>query len=53
MKYKQSEVKQEQIEWRRDKVLDLSSMGHTEMEIAKVLQVCCATVHRELPYLCR
>jgi hypothetical protein len=34
MKYEQSEVKQEQIEWRRDKVLDLSSKGHSEREIA-------------------
>jgi hypothetical protein len=51
MKYKQSEVKQEQIEWRRDKVLDLSSKGHTEREIAKVLQVCCATVHRDITIL--
>jgi hypothetical protein len=51
MKHKQSEVKQEQIEWRRDKVLDLSSKGHTEREIAKVLQVCCATIHRDLTIL--
>jgi hypothetical protein len=53
MKHKQSEIKQEQIDWRRDKVLDLSSKGHTEREIAKTLQVCCATVHRDIEQLRR
>ena len=51
MKHNRSAVKQEQIDWRHDKVLDLSSKGHTEMEIATTLQVCCATVHRDFEQL--
>ncbi|MFZ0742547.1 MAG: hypothetical protein WAM54_13220 [Nitrososphaeraceae archaeon] len=33
-----SEMKQQQIDWRRAKVLDLSSQGYTEREIAEELQ---------------
>ena len=53
MKHNRSAVKQEPIDWRHDKVLDLSSKGHTEMEIVTTLQVCCATVHREFEQLRR
>jgi hypothetical protein len=51
MKYKPSEAKQEQIQWRRDKVLELSSKGHSEREIASVLQISPATAHRDIACL--
>ena len=35
MKQMTSEMKQQQIEWRRAKVLELSSQGYTEIEIAR------------------
>ena len=42
---------QQQIEWRKSQVLELSSQGYTEREIASRLQVHCTTVHRDLVYL--
>lgn len=39
---------QQQIEWRKSQVLELSSQGYTEREIASRLQVHCTTVHRDL-----
>jgi IS30 family transposase len=42
---------QQQIEWRKSQVLELSSQGYTEREIAGRLQVHCTTVHRDLAYL--
>jgi IS30 family transposase len=42
---------QQQIEWRKSQVLELSSRGYTEREIATTLQVHCTTVHRDLVYL--
>ena len=42
---------QQQIEWRKSQVLELSSRGYTEREIASTLQVHCTTVHRDLVYL--
>ena len=42
---------QQQIEWRKSQVLELSSRGYTEREIATTLQVHCTTVHRDLAYL--
>src|SRR5215208_3913747 len=45
-------MKQQQIEWRRAKVLELSSQGYSEREIAEKLQpIASATVHRDLVYL--
>jgi transposase len=37
---------QQQIEWRKSQVIELSSRGNTEREIASTLQVHCTTVHR-------
>jgi DNA-binding NarL/FixJ family response regulator len=34
-----SKLQQQQIDWRRSRVLELSAEGHTEREIANVLQV--------------
>jgi transcriptional regulator len=42
---------QQQIEWRKSQVLELSSQGYTEREIASRLQVHCTAVHRDLVYL--
>ena len=47
-----SEMKQQQIDWRRAKVLELSSQGYTEREIAEELQpIAPATIHRDLVHL--
>lgn len=51
MKFKPSEAKQEQIQWRKDKVLELSSKGYSEREITSVLQISPATAHRDIVYL--
>jgi predicted transcriptional regulator len=41
----------EQIEWRRAKVLDLSSQGYSQHEIATELQIAKGTVSSDLAYL--
>ena len=41
----------ERLEWRRNKVLELSSQGHSQPEIAAILQVGLGTVNRDLSYL--
>ena len=51
MKHKQSDMKQEEIRWRRDKILELSSRGNSEREIAATLQISPATAHRDIAYL--
>ena len=43
--------KSEQLQWRRNKVLELSSQGHTERDIAAILQVALGTVNRDLQTL--
>ena len=40
-------------EWRRNKVLELSSQGYSEREIGSRLQISHITVHRDLVYLKR
>jgi Sigma-70, region 4 len=42
---------QQQIEWRRSKVLELDSQGHSQPEIARILQVSVGTVNRDLMYI--
>jgi hypothetical protein len=42
---------QRQIEWRRSKVLELDSQGHSQPEIARTLQVSVGTVNRDLTCL--
>jgi hypothetical protein len=49
----QQQPRQQQIEWRRGRVLELSSQGRTEREIATMLQVGKTTVDRDLVYLRR
>jgi hypothetical protein len=41
----------ERLEWRRNKVLEYSSKGHNQPEIARILQVGLATVNRDISYL--
>jgi transcriptional regulator len=50
MKHLTTEL-QQQIEWRKSQVLELSSQGYTEREIASRLQVHCTTVHRDIASL--
>ena len=39
------------IEWRRSKVLELSSQGHSQPEIARILQISQPTINRDITYL--
>ncbi len=41
----------ERLEWRRNKVLEYSSKGHSQPEIARIFQVGLATVNRAISYL--
>ena len=41
------------LEWRRNKVLELSSQGYTQSEIARILQVSQPSVNRDLAYLAK
>jgi hypothetical protein len=42
---------QQSIQWRRDKVQELSSQGNSQREISKILQVGIGTINRDLTYL--
>jgi Trp operon repressor len=44
-------VEQQSIQWRRDKVQELSSQGNSQREIAKILQVGTGTINRDLSFL--
>jgi predicted transcriptional regulator len=46
-----SEMKQQQLEWRRAQVLELASEGYSQREIASRLQVDLAAVNRDIQYL--
>jgi hypothetical protein len=41
----------ERLQWRRNKVLELSSQGRSQPQIARILQVGLGTVNRDLQYL--
>jgi DNA-binding NarL/FixJ family response regulator len=43
--------KQQHLEWRRNRVLELTSQGRTEREVAQILSIGNGTVHRDLAYL--
>ena len=47
----QQQPKQQHLEWRRNRVLELSSQGRTEREIAQILKVGTGTVYRDVVYL--
>jgi hypothetical protein len=40
-----------QIQWRRTKIAELDSQGHSQPEMASILQVSIGTVNRDLSYL--
>jgi len=45
-------IQQQQVEWRRSKVLELMSKGETsQSEIARILQVDRSTICRDVDYL--
>jgi predicted transcriptional regulator len=50
-KRKQEKEGSSRIDWRRSKVQELSSQGHSQSEIAQILQVSNGTVNRDLSYL--
>jgi hypothetical protein len=43
-------IKQQQIEWRRDRVLELSSQGFSQSDIATVLQVDKSIISRDVAH---
>jgi IS30 family transposase len=53
MKYLTSEVKQQQLDWRRAQVLDLASQGYNQREISAKLQLDPAAVNRDMMFLRR
>lgn len=44
-------MQQQQIDWRRAKVLDLSSQGYSQIQIATNLQMDKSIINRDLAYL--
>jgi hypothetical protein len=42
---------EKQIQWRRSKVAELDSQGHSQPEMASILQVSIGTVNRDLSFL--
>jgi hypothetical protein len=52
MEHLNSHMEQQQsIQWRRDKVQELSSQGNSQREISKILRVGIGTINRDLTYL--
>jgi hypothetical protein len=51
MEHLSTQVERRQIEWRRAKVLELSSQGHTQREIADTIHVGIGTINRDMTYL--
>ena len=47
----QPQAKKVHLEWRRARVLELSSQGRTEREIASILNVGLGTVARDMSFL--
>jgi transposase len=45
---KDKEKERDRIDWRRSKVQELSSQGHSQREIAQMLQVSSGTVNKDL-----
>jgi predicted transcriptional regulator len=52
IEHKQKQEK-DRIDWRRNKIQELSSQGHSQREIAQILQVSNGTVNKDLSYLRR
>jgi hypothetical protein len=47
------EPPQPQLDWRRSKVLELSSQGYSEREISEIIKVSDSAVHRDLVFIRR
>ena len=47
----QKRKKQKQIDWRRDKVFELSAKGHTQAEISRILNIPKANICRDIQHL--
>jgi transposase len=47
----QVEHKEDAIQWRRSKVLELSSQGQNQRDIAQILRVSVGCINRDLAYL--
>ena len=48
-----TKVERSQLEWRRSKIAELDSQGHSQPEISHILQVSIGTVNRDLSILRR
>jgi hypothetical protein len=46
-----TETKQHQLEWRRSQVVELASMGYSQREIARILQIDLSAVTRDIRFL--
>ena len=44
-------MKMERLQWRRNKVLELSSQGHSQRDIADILHVDKSIISRDVAYL--
>jgi transposase len=52
IEHKQKQEKEgSRIDWRRNKVKELSSQGNSQREIAQILQVSNGTINRDMSYL--
>jgi Trp operon repressor len=45
------EQQNQQVQWRRDKVQELCSKGHSQREVSQTLQVGLATVNIDISFL--
>jgi DNA-binding NarL/FixJ family response regulator len=41
------------LEWRHSKLLELSSQGYTQLDIARTLQISQSSVNRDLAYIAK
>jgi DNA-binding CsgD family transcriptional regulator len=44
-------MKQQQLDWRRSQVVELASMGYSQREIGRILQIDLAAVSRDLHFI--
>jgi transposase len=51
VEHNNNDKERDRIDWRRNKVQELSSQGHNQREIAQILQVSNGTVNRDLSVL--
>ena len=51
MEQTSTKLKQQQIEWRRSKVLELSAKGNSQAEISRILSISKTTINRDIDYL--